>query len=72
MQPDGNSFPPFVLSIPAEAAAAAPAGSYQLPIMLGKNLSPALPAYPWATRTQWRQATEPIGADLGQILWNLK
>jgi hypothetical protein len=39
MQPDGNSFPPFVLSIPPEAAAAAPAGSYQIPIMLRKNPS---------------------------------
>jgi hypothetical protein len=39
VQPDGNHFPPFVLSIPADAAAAAPAGSYQIPIMLAKNPS---------------------------------
>jgi hypothetical protein len=39
VQPDGNLFRPFVLSIPAEAAATAPAGSYEIPIMLGKNPS---------------------------------
>ena len=39
MQPGGNPFPPFFLSTPADAAAATPAGSYQLPIMLGKNPS---------------------------------
>jgi len=67
MQPDGNSFHPFVLSIPAEAAAAAPASLPSSDHARQKSLDHCFSAHPWATRTQWRWATEPVGADPGQI-----